>query len=245
MSVPIPYELDSLRKAINYQKWVAETVEPFLGERILEVGAGIGNMSKWLPLRERLVLTETETQFIPILEQTVHEKLNGDSRARVERLDLTTDWVGKLSVEDFDTVVSFNVLEHIENDIEAFRQFAKILRESNSRRPKRIITFVPAHPWAYGAIDRGFLHHRRYSMKMFQELVNKAAPGAQLKMRYFNVFGLPGWVVLGRLFKRQNLGDGSVKAFEKLCPYIRGIDDFLHERLHLPFGQSLLAVVTL
>lgn len=43
-----PYELSLLSQAINCQKWIARAVRPYLGERIMEVGAGIGNMSRHL-----------------------------------------------------------------------------------------------------------------------------------------------------------------------------------------------------
>ncbi len=48
----IDFELESLSKARNYQRWMYESVAPHLGVSILELGAGIGNMSQWLPKRE-------------------------------------------------------------------------------------------------------------------------------------------------------------------------------------------------
>jgi hypothetical protein len=33
--------------------------------------------------------------------------------------------------------------------------------------------------------------------------------------------------------------------FEALCPVIRPVDDFMHKRLRVPFGNSLLAVYKL
>ena len=54
----IPFELESLREAINYQRWIVDMISPFLGNSILEIGAGIGNISRWLPVRQRLVLCE-------------------------------------------------------------------------------------------------------------------------------------------------------------------------------------------
>jgi 16S rRNA A1518/A1519 N6-dimethyltransferase RsmA/KsgA/DIM1 with predicted DNA glycosylase/AP lyase activity len=57
----LPFELEILKDATNYQKWAAQAILPYLGERILEVGSGIGNMSQWLPVRQKLVLSETES----------------------------------------------------------------------------------------------------------------------------------------------------------------------------------------
>ena len=39
----VPFELALLARAIEYQHWIADTVRPLLGARILEIGSGIGN----------------------------------------------------------------------------------------------------------------------------------------------------------------------------------------------------------
>jgi hypothetical protein len=64
-------------------------------------------------------------------------------------------------------------------------------------------------------------------------------------VRYVNLVGLLGWWVNSRLLGRRGIGTGNIQAFEALCPVIRPIDDFLHKRLRLPLGNSLLAVYKL
>lgn len=244
-AIDIPFELASLARAVNYQRWVADSVRPHLGERIVELGAGIGNMSRWLPLRERLLITEAEPRFIPLLEGAVRATFGADPRVSVQPVDPSGDWTAPWRGMDLDTVVSFNVFEHIEDDVGAMARLVALLRASRAPGPKRIVSFVPAHAFAYGSLDRVFGHHRRYSRSAFRRLALEAAPGAQLDARYFNVFGLPGWLLMGRVLGRTTIGDGAVGAFERMCPWVRGIDDFLHARLGLPLGQSLLAVLTL
>ena len=58
-----PFELDALAKAHQYQKWIYESVAPYMGKRVLELGSGIGNLSQWLPDQELLVLSEVETSL--------------------------------------------------------------------------------------------------------------------------------------------------------------------------------------
>ena len=41
-------ELDSLAEAKNYYGWVLKQFEPFLGETVIEAGAGIGTFSDFL-----------------------------------------------------------------------------------------------------------------------------------------------------------------------------------------------------
>jgi SAM-dependent methyltransferase len=236
MSAPLPFELEALRKAVNYQRWVADAVTPYLGERILEVGSGLGSMSRWLPVRKKLVLTECE----PMLLEELRRQFTGDPNVTVAAADATQDLPFDISREEFDTVVSFNVLEHIPDDVGALQRLARLLRKGG-----RIVSFVPAHAWAYGSIDQVYGHVRRYSARSFAALAAKACPGAKLETRYFNAFGLPGWILMGRILRRRAIDVRAIELFERLCPYIRGVDDVAHKVLKLPAGQSLIAVITL
>jgi hypothetical protein len=240
----LPFELTSLSTAANYQKWIADSVTPFLGQRILEIGAGIGNLSKWLPLKERLVLTEADSRLLPRLSEVAEKAFGGDPRVTIEHVDLSSDWVSKLASEEIDTVVSFNVLEHIEDDQRGYQDFIRLLSQTSAVRGKRrIVSFVPAHSWAFGSLDRKFGHYRRYERSDFMRLQTSAPVGTRSYFRYFNILGLPSWFIMGRILNRDEIGLGAVSAFEKLCPWVRGLDDLLHVRLRVPFGQSMLHVL--
>ena len=244
MSEPLPFELEALRGAVNYQRWVADTVAPHLGSRILEVGAGLGSLSRWLPLRDRLVLSEFDPALLPLLRADVHQRFGADPRVTVVEADLGREMPATIAAEDLDTVVSFNVLEHVEDDAGALDRLAAVLRRSPSPGEHRIVTFVPAHPWAYGSVDAAYGHVRRYTAASFAALATKSCPDWRLQTRYFNAFGLPGWVLLGRVLRRRSVSVGAIRWFERLCPWIRDVDDLLHS-LRLPLGQSLIAVLTL
>lgn len=114
--------------------------------------------------------------------------------------------------------------------------------------PKRIVSIVPAHQWAFGEVDKAFEHCRRYSSRSFRRLLNAA--GAEpltrknFRFRYLNLPGLFGWWFNGRFLGRHEIGTTNIRAFETLCPIIRPVDDFLHNRLRIPLGNSLLAVTS-
>jgi hypothetical protein len=135
------------------------------------------------------------------------------------------------------------VLEHVEDDRQAFARLADILRKGGAKGPRRLISFVPAHSWAYGSMDRTFGHFRRYSAGSLKRLLKEVAPEGRLTMRHFNAVGLAGWVVNGLILRKKSLGLGSIAAFERICPFVAPLDDFLHGALRLPLGQSLLAVL--
>ncbi len=240
----LPFELRSLAGAKNYQKWVFEMVAPFLGNRILELGAGIGNMSQWLPVRDLLVLTEYDQSLLALIqEQSI--SASDDPRVVTKQLDLMSDDLTWYHEQNLDTVVSFNVLEHIESDAKALQRLVEMLSQSQAKGLRRIVTFVPAHEWAFGSMDKTFGHFRRYSKARLKLLCAEVAPGAEVELRYFNMLGLFGWVVNGRIFKKPQIGDSSIKAFEALCPFVSKIENALTRWVSPTFGQSLLCVLTL
>lgn len=242
-SPSIPFELDAMSKAKRYQQWIFEAVSPQLGNRIMELGAGLGNMSAWLPVRDRLILTEGDPYLVECLRKAFADTPHPD-KIRIDSLDLAKDAFSKLGAENLDTVVSFNVLEHIEDDASVICSLAELLRQSNAAGPKRIVTFVPAHPWAYGEIDRSLGHFRRYSTEGIRDLASRAAPDARLEIRFFNLIGLGGWFWNSRIARRKQVGMSAIQAFEALCPYIKPIDNFIHKSLNIPLGQSVLFTLT-
>src|SRR5258708_15171171 len=50
--------LERMAAAPRYNRWMFDRVRPWVGRRVLEIGAGIGNMSAFLVDRERVVLTD-------------------------------------------------------------------------------------------------------------------------------------------------------------------------------------------
>jgi SAM-dependent methyltransferase len=241
----IPFELESLSNAKRYQRWLYESVRPFLGKRILELGSGIGNLSQHLPVRERLILSDIE----PLLLKELRSKVPPLPGISVVEVDPSQALAETFRHENLDTVVSFNVLEHVEDDARLLKDALQLLRESKARGPKRIVTVVPAHQFAFGNIDRQFGHFRRYSRRSFLQLIEKAAGEDRKNLRfrsfYMNLPALLGWWVNGRVRGKAQIGAGNMKLFEKLCPVIRPVDTFLQRALRFPLGNSLIVVIEL
>ena len=238
----LPFELVALEKAVRYQQWIINTIQPYLGKRILELGAGIGNMSRWFTSADRLILTEMDSELLKLLESRIQTWSIESHKMIVKPLDLEKQTLDIFSSENIDTIVSFNVLEHIQNDLAVIEQGMELLRKSAAPGPKRMITFVPAHMWAYGVMDKAVGHHRRYTRDMFRQLHEKAAPDARLILQPFNFTGLFGWFVNGRLLQKKSAGSGIINIFEKLCPFIQWMDRIVIKKMKIPLGQSLLVI---
>ena len=72
----------------------------------------------------------------------------------------------KLKGKKFDTILMFDVLEHIEDDDKFIKDNLSKLIKDNSR----IIMTIPAHQYLYSKHDEDLKHFRRYNKKMIREL---------------------------------------------------------------------------
>ena len=241
----LPFELDMLAEARNYQKWMLDAVQPYLGRRILEVGSGIGNMSRWLPADELLVLTETEPELLDLLRARATDYFGANvQNVHIDGLDLSPHTITAASIEQYhlDTIVSFNVLEHIEDDRTAIGRMGDVLRESPAP-VRRLVSFVPAQAWALSDLDRHYGHFRRYSRSRITELSRDLAPDAALTITPFNALGLVGWVWSTMILKKTTIDKRSAMAYDAICRLTRGPDDFLCRQLRYPLGQSFVWVL--
>jgi SAM-dependent methyltransferase len=136
----------------------------------------------------------------------------------------------RVAPERPDTVISLNVLEHIERDEDVLREFYAALIPGG-----HAVVLVPAHPWLYSACDRTLGHFRRYTPN---ELTTKfrAAGFEVVASGQFNRLGVLGWWVSGKLGK-QELSPIQMRAYEFLLPLAK-----LMDKLRVGPGLSLIVV---
>ncbi|MCX7818032.1 MAG: bifunctional glycosyltransferase/class I SAM-dependent methyltransferase [Kiritimatiellae bacterium] len=220
--------LAEMSLARRFHQWMAQVMLPYLGLRILEVGAGIGNLSRWLPRRERLVLSDHDPTYLRLLG----DAWAGHPIVRVARFDLDSDAdADALAAERFDSVVCANVLEHIADDAAALRRLARVLEPGG-----RLVLLVPQHPALYGRYDRELGHHRRYRRETLRELV-EASGLRVVHMRSFNFAAMLGWWWNSVLWRRRSMSRWQIKAFDLLVPLVSRLE----RHVQLP-GLSLLCV---
>ena len=220
--------LDRLAAARNFNSWMAETIAPFLGRRILEVGAGIGNLTRRLAAkRELYIASDIDDKHLARLSARVAHR----PQVRIAKIDLRR-------AEDFepfrglvDTVVCLNVLEHVEDDQHALRNIQNVLEPGG-----RAIILVPQNQRIYGELDAVLGHARRYSET---ELLRKmTAAGFQVEELFdFNRVTTPGWWWNGRVLKRRTFSPFQLQIFDWLVPVFERVDRWLPWK-----GASLIAV---
>ena len=222
---------ETLRRVARMDRvtaWMAELVLAEAGSRVLEVGSGMGTFTTLLLPRERVVAVEPNDEHTATLERMAqaHPEL------RVVSADFTAPECRTLAEERCDSIVCLNVLEHIEDDVAALDNMAHILAPGG-----RLLLLVPALPSLYGTLDLHLNHHRRYGRS---ELLAKVeAAGLTIRTaRYFNLFGILGWWLNGRVLRRRILPTGQLLLYNKLVPAFRAIERWTGP----PIGQSLWLV---
>jgi len=211
----------------RYNRWIWERVAPYVGQRVLEVGAGSGTMTRFLYGRELIVATDKETPYV--------DRLRNAFRRRpgivIERFDPDADDTQDLGRYAFDTVTCINVLEHTDDDIAALRRMQQLLIPGG-----RIIVFVPAGQDLYGSLDQGVGHQRRYER---DELVDKLRQaGFEIEdVGFQNQIAKLAWYVNSKLLRRQALPLAQSRFFDRLVPLLRSM-----EGDHPPSGLSLIAI---
>jgi SAM-dependent methyltransferase len=212
--------------APRYNRWMFDRLRPWVGRRVLEIGAGIGNMSVFFAERERVVLTDTEPYYLGRLRERFADR----PQVSVAELRLPAVSPG-LAAERLDTVICLNVLEHIEDDRASLRAMHYLLQPGG-----RLVLLVPSLRALYGTLDEALGHFRRYVPAELSEKLRAA--GFRLRhLEYFNLAGVPGWWVAGRLLRRRLIPTGALRWYEALVPLFR-LERFLPWRI----GQSLIAI---
>jgi SAM-dependent methyltransferase len=224
--------LEIVSEAPRYNAWMYETIAPWIGRRILEVGSGIGNMSEQL-LRgnpEHMVLTDID----PWYQEQVRARFGSRPEIRVEGLELPDrSTAARFGADRIDTVVALNVVEHIEHDVEAVRSMAEIVTPGG-----RVVILVPAMQALYGEMDRELGHFRRYSKRSLASVITAAGLRVE-RLTWFSRFSVVGWWFNGRVRRQRFIPVRQLRMLDAMVPVLR-----MERFLPLPFGLSLIAVGT-
>ncbi len=210
--------LASLAGASRFNRWMAEAILPRVGNRVLEIGAGIGNMTQYLSRgRRAYVATDVDGEHLA----RMRVRFQGRPRLSIRRCDLRdpedfADFRGC-----FDTVVCLNVLEHVQDDLAALRNLRSVLQPGG-----RALVLVPHDQAIYGSLDKVLGHYRRYATGELEGRMEQA--GFQMEETIpFNRVTRFGWRLNGQALKRHSFGSLQLGAFDALVPVWKRIDRLL------------------
>ena len=131
-----------------------------------------------------------------------------------------------------DSVVSVNVLEHVEDDVEELAMMHTVLRSGG-----HLCLWVPAVPALYSRFDRALGHHRRYRKS---ELARKllAAGFDTLQLNYRDVVGMVAWFLCCRILG-QELTRARVGLYDR---FVVPVTSVVGRWVRPPIGKNLVAV---
>lgn len=210
--------LDAMEQAPRFNQWMYETVRPYLGQRVAELGVGRGNLSRFIRSHEHVLLTDYRRDYLDELQQRWSE----NPGLRFSQLDLTL-------AEDFEqlrffapeSVVFLNVLEHIEDDRAVLSRLFETVPEGC-----RVVVLVPYGMRLYSEFDRLLGHHRRYEAGELEGKFRDAGFAVEKQM-FFNKAGVLAWWVSNTLGGQKALKPWQLKIYNALTPIFRLLDRVL------------------
>jgi SAM-dependent methyltransferase len=206
--------------------------------QLLEVGCGVGDFIKHLSSEEKLEITGSEI-YIKGLKYAKRKLPD----INFIQLDIAQGRIDKY----YDLIISFDVLEHIEDDLAAISNIESMLKKDGT-----LILSVPQHQFMWSSIDDIVKHKRRYSKK---DLINKLNKnGLEVEYSTSFVFTLFPLMLIYRLLEnKRNINNSDKIELKKkvsfsnitniLCNAIMKFDEFLIKLgISLPFGGTLIVI---
>lgn len=219
--------INVLKSTRNYNRWIYDNIKNFIGQNVLEIGCGTGNITDYILEKKRKI---TGIEIDSAFARTAAAKYRHNKSVTIACGDFL-----KLRIKrsGYDSAVSLNVLEHIKNDALVVRKMHASLKKGGT-----IVSLVPAMHFAYGALDKELGHFRRYEKNDMQKLYAENGFKTE-KIFYMNFPGAFAWAFNSRLLKRTDFPQGQPVFFDRFfVPVLKPLESLFPP----PIGQSIIAV---
>ena len=214
------YNKDVLKKIL---KGLGLIHNPKEASIIVEFGAGAGTLADIMQQEYGLkpVCVEIDPKLIQILQTKGFQTYKD-----IKLLPSSTNFI-----------YTSNVLEHIEDDLDALKQIKRKMLPG-----ALLAIYVPALPVLFSEMDTKIGHYRRYTKKELKQKVTDA--GLKVDNCFYNDFlGVPAMLSLKLFGYKGKLGIGSKKSLiiydRVIHPVSRLLDYFFMKRL---VGKNLLLI---
>ncbi len=210
----------------------AELGEPSASLRVFEVGCGTGAMLDILAPHGAVGAIDMSPEAVAYC----HERHPGLADVRVGQIpdDLPAP-------ESVDVIAAFDVMEHLDDDVEALARIRQALRPGG-----RFVCTVPAFQFLWSAHDEINHHKRRYRARMLRARLVEAGFIVD-RLTYFNSWLFPVAVAV-RLASRIRGGPARSDLamppawLNELLTRLFSSEARVLRKRSLPVGVSLLAV---
>jgi len=216
------FELEYFDNSNNFRRYQLNLIKKFLKNNTAEVGPGRGGfVNYYKKYCKFLYLIEPDRKLCGLLKQKHSNK----------KITIKNSTINKVQIK-FDTIMYFDVLEHIQNDLKEVLSAKKRLKKNGY-----LIFSVPAFQIFYNNFDKSVGHFKRYNKKDFKNIASKANLKIE-KLIYYDSFGLL-LIILSKIFNisNKNLGK-NIKIWNFFIPFSKILDALTFNK----FGKSLLCV---
>ncbi|MBN2560446.1 MAG: class I SAM-dependent methyltransferase [Phycisphaerae bacterium] len=222
-------ELELFAAATHWKHYVRSRLAQYIGDEVLEVGAGIGGTTRllcdgrqkrWVCLEPDAGLAERLARSIDAGELPACCRMIGGTLADVE------------CACSFDTILYADVLEHIEDDAAELARAGHRLKLGG-----HVVVLAPAHQWLYAPFDKAVGHFRRYNKETLAALT---PPGLDLhRLTYLDSVGLLASLCNRLLLKSTMPTRSQIAVWDRFMVRLsRIVDPALGYRV----GKSVLGV---
>ena len=225
-------ELELFALANNWKDYWASQVIPYLGSKVMEVGAGLGGttqllISKMEKLDEWVCLEPDKRLAIQIKPALQSATRNAD------RVKIETKYLADYDPQArFDSLIYIDVIEHIEDDRKELELAMSYLKPGG-----HLVILVPAHNFLMSPFDKAIGHYRRYDKKMLLDTIPESAKIVVHKD--LDSFGV-SVSLANRLFLKQNYPTRKQVMFWN--NFIVPVSKKMDRLLNFNFGKSVLLI---
>ena len=216
------FELEYFDNSNNFRNYQLNLIKKFLKNNTAEVGPGRGGfVNYYKKYCKFLNLIEPDKKLCRLLKQKYSNK----------KITIKNSTINKVQTK-FDTIMYFDVLEHIQNDLKEVLSAKKRLKKNGY-----LIFSVPAFQIFFNNFDKSVGHYKRYNKEDFKIIASKANLKIE-KLIYYDSFGLL-LIILSKIFNisNKNLGK-NIKIWNFFIPFSKILDVLTLNK----FGKSLLCV---
>ncbi|HET8644478.1 MAG TPA: class I SAM-dependent methyltransferase, partial [Vicinamibacteria bacterium] len=210
-------ELELFAHAANWKAYWAQRLRPYLGRRVLDVGAGLGATARLLASSsQRWTCLEPDAS---LARQLVEAVARGELPPQCEVVQaFVRDLPGAAG---YHTVLYVDVLEHIADDRAELEQAAHQLAPGG-----HLVVLAPAHGFLYSRFDAAIGHLRRYDKRTLRAI---SPPGCTLaSLAYLDAAGLLLSLANAYLLRRDMPTLANIRFWDRLVvPVSRRIDPLL------------------
>jgi len=215
----IGQELELFSQAHNWKAYFGSFIRPYLGDCVIEVGAGIGQTAKALSQldnRSEWVCLEPDPNSAKLIQQLVEKQdLPNYCKVKVGTLDDIQQH------QYFDSIIYIDVLEHIKEDGWELQKAKDVLKPGGF-----LVVLAPAHQWLFTPFDASIGHYRRYNKKTLSRLIPKDL--RQVKLCYLDCIGLSASLANKLLLRQSSPTLDQILLWDRLMiPLSRKIDPLI------------------